>query len=192
MQAVAAGPGPALDYGSMKTHRPKRASSGRIFVRDYLSYLLAQASYAVYKAFDARVRAAGLSSTEWRVLATLSDGDGLTIGELAHEVLAQQPTLTKLVDRMERAGLVERRGDATDGRRTLVFETARGRSRVAPLLVQAKGHERAALAEFTPHEAETLKRALRALCEPRAAGHLSKDGQQAERPSGGRKFLRSR
>jgi DNA-binding MarR family transcriptional regulator len=176
----------------MKTHRPRRASSGRTFVRDYLSYLLAQASYAVYKAFDARVRAAGLSSTEWRVLATLSDGDGLTIGELAHEVLTQQPTLTKLVDRMERAGLVERRGDATDGRRTLVFETARGRARVAPLLVQAKGHERAALAAFTPHEAETLKRALRALCEPVATGHLSRNGQHAGKSSVGRKFLRSR
>jgi DNA-binding MarR family transcriptional regulator len=160
----------------MKTHRSRRAASGRTFVRDYLSYLLAQASYAVYKSFDARVRAAGLSSTEWRVLATLSDGDGLTIGELAREVLAQQPTLTKLVDRMERAGLVERRGDAADGRRTLVFESARGRARVAPLLAQAKAHERAALAGFTPHEAEALKRALRALGAPGtgAASHKTR------------------
>ena len=147
----------------MKTHRTRGAPAGRTFVRDYLSYLLAQASYAVYKEFDARVRAAGLSSIEWRVLATLSDGDGLTIGELAGEVLAQQPTLTKLVDRMERAGLVERRGDETDGRRTLVFETARGRAHVAPLLVQAKAHERAALDAFAPHEVDALKRSLRAL-----------------------------
>jgi DNA-binding MarR family transcriptional regulator len=165
----------------MKTHRPRRAASGRTFVRDYLSYLLAQASYAVYKGFDARVRAAGLSSIEWRVLATLSDGDGLTIGELAREVLAQQPTLTKLVDRMERAGLVERRGDETDGRRTLVFETPRGRARVAPLLLEAKAHERAALTAFAPPEADALKRALRALCEPRAADRLSRSGQSTAR-----------
>jgi DNA-binding MarR family transcriptional regulator len=147
----------------MKTHRSRRSGSGRTFVRDYLSYLLAQASYAVSKAFDAQVRAAGLSSTEWRVLATLSDGDGLTIGELAREVLAQQPTLTKLVDRMERTGLVERRGDETDGRRTLVYETARGRARIVPLLARAKAHERDILAAFAPHEAEALKRALSAL-----------------------------
>lgn len=50
------------------------------FVDDYLSYLLARASHAVYKEFDREVRAAGLTSLEWRVLATLSDGDGLTIG----------------------------------------------------------------------------------------------------------------
>jgi DNA-binding MarR family transcriptional regulator len=147
----------------MKTHRTRRAAAGRTFVRDYLSYLLAQASYAVYKEFDARVRAAGLSSIEWRVLATLSDGDGLTIGELASEVLAQQPTLTKLVDRMERAGLVERRGDETDGRRTLVFETAPGRALVAPLLAQAKAHERAVLTAFPAKDIEALKGILHAL-----------------------------
>ena len=180
----------------MKTHRPRRAA-GQTFVRDYLSYLLAQASYAVYKEFDAQVRAAGLSSIEWRVLATLSDGDGLTIGELAREVLAQQPTLTKLVDRMERAGLVERRGDETDGRRTLVYETAGGRARVAPLLVQAKAHERAALGAFAPQEAEALKRALRDLCELLAVGPLSRSGQRTGRSSGAsrpgnRKLLRSR
>jgi DNA-binding MarR family transcriptional regulator len=170
----------------MKTHRPRRAASGRTFVRDYLSYLLAQASYAVYKEFAARVRAAGLSSIEWRVLATLSDGDGLTIGELAREVLAQQPTLTKLVDRMERAGLVERRGDETDGRRTLVFETARGRARVAPLLVEAKAHERAALGAFAPHEAEALKRALRALCASAAPGAVSESPRRLGRTVPGR------
>jgi len=109
------------------------------------------------------VRAAGLSSTEWRVLATLSDGDGLTIGELAGDVLAQQPTLTKLVDRMARAGLVERRGDETDGRRTLVFETARGRTLVAPLLAQAKAHERATLAAFPAKDVAALKVILRTL-----------------------------
>jgi DNA-binding MarR family transcriptional regulator len=169
----------------MKNHRSRRAAAGRTFVRDYLSYLLGQANQAVYKGFAARVRAAGLSSTEWRVLATLSDGDGLTIGELAGDVLAQQPTLTKLVDRMARAGLVERRGDDTDGRRTLVFETARGRTLVAPLLAQAKAHERATLAVFAPQEAEALKQALRVLCEPHPTGALSTSGQKAGRSGGG-------
>ena len=74
------------------------------FIDGYLSYLLSRAGHAVYREFHATVQAAGLTSLEWRVLATLSDGDGLTIGELAREVLTQQPTLTKLVQRMEKAG----------------------------------------------------------------------------------------
>jgi DNA-binding MarR family transcriptional regulator len=148
----------------MKSHR-SRPAAGRAFVRDYLPYLLGQANHAVHQGFAARLRAAGLASTEWRVLATLSDGDGLTIGELAREVLAEQPTLTKLVDRMARGGLVERRGDATDRRRTLVFATAHARTLVAPLLAQAKTHERAALAPFAAKDVATLKDILRGLAE---------------------------
>ena len=89
----------------------------------------------VYREFHATVQAAGLSSLEWRVLATLSDGDGLTIGDLAREVLTQQPTLTKLVQRMEIAGWVRRGADPSDARRTLVFETAQGRNAVAISIV---------------------------------------------------------
>jgi DNA-binding MarR family transcriptional regulator len=166
----------------MKNHR-SRATAGRAFVRDYLPYLLGQANHAVHLRFAPRLRAAGLASTEWRVLATLSDGDGLTIGELAAEVLAQQPTLTKLVDRMERAGLVERRGDAADGRRTLVFETARGHTLIAPLLTEAKAHERATLAAFPAADVAALKAILRALGAGAPAPRARRAAARPTRPS---------
>jgi DNA-binding MarR family transcriptional regulator len=166
----------------MKNHRPRPTAAGRAFVRDYLPYLLGQANHAVHRGFAPQLRAAGLASTEWRVLATLSDGDGLTVGELAREVLTQQPTLTKLVDRIEHAGLVERRGDEADGRRTLVFATARGRARVAPLLAQAKVHERIALRALTLPEAGMLKRALRALSESEQHARASRPGPRKRAP----------
>ena len=52
---------------------------GSRFVDGYLGYLLGQANHALYKDFDAHVRAAGLSSIEWRVLATLHDSEPLTV-----------------------------------------------------------------------------------------------------------------
>jgi DNA-binding MarR family transcriptional regulator len=133
------------------------------FIDNYLSYLLSRAGHVVYREFHAHVHAAGLSSLEWRVLATLSDGDGLTVGELAHEVLTEQSTLTKLVQRMEKAGWVQRGADASDARRTLVFETSQGRAVVADLLRQAKKHEAALLANFSASETAALKKILRAL-----------------------------
>ncbi len=139
------------------------------FIDDYLSYLLARASYAVYKEFDAEVKKAGLSSLEWRVLATLAPGDarggaaGMTIGELAREVLAQQPTLTKLIQRMSAGGLVKRLADAEDARKTRVASTAAGRKLVAGLLARAKAHEAALLAQFKGEEVEALKKILHAL-----------------------------
>ena len=141
------------------------------FVDDYLSYLLARASHAVYKEFDREVRAAGLNSLEWRVLATLSDGDGLTIGELAREVIAQQPTLTKLVLRMESAGLLERRASADDGRKTLVHESRRGRDIVGPLLAASKRHEAIVLASFKPDDVNALKNILHGLIARFPARH---------------------
>src|SRR5688572_31807242 len=97
------------------------------FVEDYLGYLLGQANHALYKDFDSHVRAAGLSSIEWRVLATLHDGDPLTVSRLAEEVLAKQPTVTKLVQRMSDQGWVVLQADPGDQRRTLVVATAAGK-----------------------------------------------------------------
>ncbi|MFN0162238.1 MAG: MarR family winged helix-turn-helix transcriptional regulator [Burkholderiales bacterium] len=133
------------------------------FIDDYLSYLLALASYAVYRDFGREVKAAGLSSLEWRVLASLSDGTGSTVGELAREVLAKQPTLTKLVNRMEAADLVARGDDREDARRTRVAVTPAGRAKVAHLLAAAKRHEARILAPFSKAEVAALKKILRAL-----------------------------
>jgi DNA-binding MarR family transcriptional regulator len=132
------------------------------FVDDYLSYLLARASYVVYKAFLAEVHGAGLSSLEWRVLGTLADGDGdgVTIGELAAKVLCKQPTLTKLIDRMVEQGLVTKRDDAADRRRTLVFETARARKLSRPLIERALDLEREALRGVSERDVKMLKSVL--------------------------------
>ena len=146
-----------------KACAPQAPATPARFIDGYLSYLLARASHTVYRAFHAQVQQAGLSSLEWRLLATLSDGDGLTIGELAREILAKQPTLTKLVQRMEKAGWVRRGEDPEDARRTLVFETAQGRATVSALLAQAKAHEDSLLEGFSERDVVALKKILQTL-----------------------------
>jgi DNA-binding MarR family transcriptional regulator len=130
------------------------------FVDGYLGYLLGQANHALYKKFDAHVRAAGLSSIEWRVLATLHDGGPLTIGQLAHEVLSKQPTVTKLVQRMTEQGWVQLTADTADQRRTLVATTAAGRRLVKPLVNKARAHETALLSTLAASEKAALKKLL--------------------------------
>jgi DNA-binding MarR family transcriptional regulator len=130
------------------------------FVDHYLGYLLGQANHALYKEFDAHVRAAGLSSIEWRVLATLHDGEPLTVGQLAHEVLSKQPTVTKLVQRMSEQGWVTLRADPADQRRTLVSATAAGRRIVRPLVTKARAHESAMLSALPASEQAALKKLL--------------------------------
>jgi DNA-binding MarR family transcriptional regulator len=130
------------------------------FVDEYLGYLLGQANHALYKEFDAHVRAAGLSSIEWRVLAALHDGDPLTISQLAHEVLAKQPTVTKLVQRMCEQGWVSLQADPCDQRRTLVLATASGKRLVRPLVDKARAQETEMLRTLASSEKAALKKLL--------------------------------
>lgn len=134
--------------------------SGPRFVDGYLGYLLGQANHAVYKDFDQHVRAAGLSSIEWRVLATLHDSEPLTISQLAHEVLSKQPTVTKLVQRMCEQGWLRLEADPDDQRRTLVAVTTAGRRLVRPLVEQARAYEADALRALGAGEKSALKNLL--------------------------------
>ena len=130
------------------------------FVDGYLGYLLGQANHALYKNFDSHVRAAGLSSIEWRVLATLHDSPPITVSQLAHEVLSKQPTVTKLVQRMGEQGWVTLLADPADQRRTLVTASPAGKKLVKPLLEKARAHESEMLRTLAVSEQAALKKLL--------------------------------
>jgi DNA-binding MarR family transcriptional regulator len=150
---------PRANTAAVATLRPQR------FIDDYLSYLLARTSFMVARQFHANVKRHGMAVPTWRVLATLSDGQGYSIGELAGIVLFEQPTLTKVVDRMTAENLVVRRAAPDDRRKTLVFITPAGRARVRPLLLAAKRHEADVLKAYSAREIALLKNVLRRLIE---------------------------
>ncbi|MDJ0951772.1 MAG: flavin reductase [Alphaproteobacteria bacterium] len=152
--------------------KPTVPSEGekRPFVDDYLLYLLARASHQVSARFHARLAELGVSVPEWRVLATLSDSDGMTVSELAKIVLFKQPTLTRILDRMENDGLVERRASQGDRRKVLVHVTTDGGKTVARLKTVAKRHETEVLSDYGPGEAAVLKMVLRTLINRSADG----------------------
>jgi DNA-binding MarR family transcriptional regulator len=73
---------------------------------------------------------ADLSRTATSVLAMLRDSGPLRITALAQGEGVAQPTMTNLVDRLERRGLVERGSDPDDARAVRVAITDRGRERL--------------------------------------------------------------
>ena len=150
----------ALRMADPRMLPPTTPSSPR-FVDDYLLSLLARASHVVSTEFHLRLRARHVSVPVWRVLATLSGGAGETVSVLAAACLLQQPTMTKVLDRMERDGLVKRRQDAADKRLVRVHLSARGAAMVADLLSAARQHEAEILARHP--EAAAIKDLLRGL-----------------------------
>jgi DNA-binding MarR family transcriptional regulator len=135
------------------------------FVENYLAALLAQASHLISAEFHEVVRAHGFSVSEWRVLASLADGDPTSIGQLAQVAVTKQPTLTRLLDRMEAKQQVERLPHESDRRITLVRITPLGRRTVAKLIDLARKHEARVLEPFGLTRAEELKTTLRRIIE---------------------------
>jgi len=150
------------------------------FVDNYLAYLLAQASHRISKEFHREVNTAGLSVPEWRVLASLMGTDGETVGNLAYYAIIKQPTLSKIVHRMEREGLVKRTRRQADRRQTRVRITEKGRNLVESLCQQAMDHQKRVLAPLPPSYAESLIETLRLLIgqEVPFTGTARRDQQQ--------------
>jgi DNA-binding MarR family transcriptional regulator len=103
-----------------------------------------------------------------RALDVIGDENGVRVGELADRIGIDETTATRLVDRLEAAGLAERRS-ATDDRRVtlvgltepglaLVKEVARRRQRFfCDVLAALEPEERAELVRLTAKAAVALR-----------------------------------
>lgn len=111
----------------------------------------------------------GLSPSWYAVLSQLSDAGGtLRMQELARRMLLAKSSLTRLVERMEVGGLVERQAAPDDRRGTLAVLTTPGRAalrRAAP--VHLRGIEEHFASKLDGRDVSDLKRIL---------GKLTADG----------------
>ncbi|ERP90760.1 MarR family transcriptional regulator (plasmid) [Roseibium aggregatum] len=133
------------------------------FVSSYLLYLLAASSEAASHQFHLRVRELGLRVPEWRVLACLYDQDGLMITQLAKYSLLEQSRMTRIVDQMEKRGLVVRKSDKGDGRRVRVHLTDAGQKLSSEVVEEAREHERTLLSALNQSDADRIKPSLERL-----------------------------
>jgi len=129
----------------------------------YLPYLLNRAGARIAASFSAEVRPLGASLQMWRVLAALREQDGRRMGDLSETTSIEVSTLTRLVDNMEKKGLVARRRDARDARAVMLHATPAGRRLTLRILPIAERYETVALAGFSAAETGVLKAALRRL-----------------------------
>ena len=139
--------------------------SGLRFVDDDLPHLLVRAAHAVSGGSEAELRRRGITLPVWRVLAALSDSPGAPTSRLAETCLFQQPTMTKLLNRMERNGLVRRHGDQHDRRIVHVALTPEGEALATDLMGVAQRYEADLLARHP--RAAGIKEVLRDLIADR-------------------------
>jgi DNA-binding MarR family transcriptional regulator len=124
----------------------------------------------------------GLSRADFDVLATLrraGEPYRLTPGALLESMMVTSGAVTKRVDRLERAGLVDRAPDPDDRRGVLVGLTAEGLELVDRVVEEHLENEENLLAGLTDAERERLARLLRKLGESVRAA----EERQPQQPS---------
>ncbi len=112
------------------------------FVHRNLPRLLLQAREAVMAHTRPSLRQHALSDQQWRVLRVLGEHGTVDTGRVAREAFILGPSLTGVLARMERDGLIQRQRDLSDQRRSVVKATARGTAMVKRLSVTIEAHYR--------------------------------------------------
>ena len=91
-------------------------------------FRVARIARRLRQAVDAELRAYGLTDATWRPLAYVGKlGGGVRQKELATALSIEGPTLVRLLDNLERRGLIERREDESDRRARGIHLTRAGR-----------------------------------------------------------------
>jgi DNA-binding MarR family transcriptional regulator len=127
-------------------------------------YLVNRLAHAMANELDRRLRPHGVTPTQWAVLAVLWREEGLAQVELQDRFGLDGATVTGVLRRMARAGLLRRSTDARDGRVHRVFLTERGRALQEVLVPLAEDVNASALGTLSAEEravfVELLLRAL--------------------------------
>lgn len=94
-------------------------------------YWLTRASGRYLLEMERRLKAIGMDVPRWRVLIILAETEPASIGELGERSVVKLPTMTRIVQRMEAAGLVVTAARASDARVTEARMTPAGRAALA-------------------------------------------------------------
>lgn len=107
----------------------------------------------------------GLSIPEWRVMAALGRFAPLSAGEVCQRTAMDKVQVSRAVDRMRRAGLVERAIDAADRRRSRLRLSAAGHRTHDAIVPMALAAEALLLDGLSTEDRRTLDRLLTRLTE---------------------------
>jgi homoprotocatechuate degradation regulator HpaR len=110
------------------------------FAHRNLPRLLLQAREAVLAHFRPGLREHGLTDQQWRVLRVLAEEGECDVSTIAQGAYLLGPSLSGVLTRMERDGLIGRALDKQDARRQVIRARAKGKRLVAKLAESIEAH----------------------------------------------------
>lgn len=118
------------------------------------------------KPLEAQVAHGGLTLPQTAVMQEVVAHQGISLKELSKRLSLAHSTVSGIVDRLEKRGMLERRSDGADGRISSIFPTAIVTKFLREELPRlARGPLRIALQRATASECDKIEQALRRLRE---------------------------
>jgi DNA-binding MarR family transcriptional regulator len=119
---------------------------------EVLGYLIADTGRLIRKSFDERARAIGITRAQWRLLGNLIRQPGLKQAQLAELLEVEPISLSRMIDRLQESGMVERRPDPQDRRAWCLYLSDKAEPVIQQLRAVSDALHKQALAEFESHE----------------------------------------
>jgi DNA-binding MarR family transcriptional regulator len=146
---------------------------------DSVAHLLSRLFNAITQDLERHFEPSGLTNAQWKPLFKLSTGEVSTVAELARVCTLDAGGMTRILDRLEAKGLVQRERSSEDRRVVKLALTDTGRE-AAKVVPEVLSHvQNAYLAGFSVEEWRTLKDLLRRMLENAGQPGLAAPGQQA-------------
>jgi len=117
------------------------------------------------KPLEAEVAKGELTVPQSAVMQVVVRQNGISLKDLSREVSLAHSTVSGIVDRLEKRGLIDRRPDPEDGRISRIYPTATVVEFVATASLAHFGPLESALARAAPEERTAIEHALRRLRE---------------------------
>ncbi|MBN9360276.1 MULTISPECIES: MarR family transcriptional regulator [unclassified Devosia] len=125
-----------------------------------MGYLIHEVARLMKRRFEEEAKVHGITLPQWRVLAQIALNDGITQVGLATAADTDPMTISGVLDRLEKRGLIDRYPDPTDSRAKLARLTAEGEEIFTTARKVGLSMYEAALEGVTPDERQTVITAL--------------------------------
>lgn len=122
----------------------------------FVPYLIYRITSQHNKLLRKRLRRSGINIARWRVLAVLQDNGRMNISQIVERTIIEQPTVSRIVDQLEREGLAFREICDEDSRFVQVMLTKAGEKAFREIYPVATKHQEQGLQGFTRQEIKTL------------------------------------
>ena len=139
--------------------------AGTYRARDSLGYLLRRVYSIMHERVEAAFAGHDITLMQWIILIYLRDGLASTASDIAREFRHDSGALTRVIDQLERRGLITRRRSTSDRRVVELALSAPGRRTIEQLLPLMVDEMNVALAPFTRAEFEQLRGLMQRLVD---------------------------